>query len=164
MYVTQVQAQLAAAAALGDESTRTVAAALAAAAEPAIRLAVLSAVSAAADEITAALLDTAAAPSVSVHLDGEDIRVSVRARDSHEMQAEGEPTATSDADATARITLRLTDALKNQVEDAARREAVSVNTWLVRAATAAVSRTGGQGRRAGRSDAGTFHVTGWVTG
>ena len=38
-----------------------------------------------------------------------------------------------DAALTARITLRLPEALKTMVEDAAAREGVSVNTWIVRA-------------------------------
>ena len=68
-YVHQVQKHLSAAAALGDEQTRNTADALATAAEPAMRLAVLAALSAAADEITAALLDSPGAPAVSVRLD-----------------------------------------------------------------------------------------------
>src|SRR5581483_1994633 len=40
---------------------------------------------------------------------------------------------------TARITLRLPEALKSSVEEAAAREGVSVNTWIVRA----LSRSGG---------------------
>src|SRR5579883_2619882 len=53
--VDQVLAQLRAAAALGDERTRQVAEALAAAAEAAVRLAVLDAVTRAAGEITSTL-------------------------------------------------------------------------------------------------------------
>ena len=34
---------------------------------------------------------------------------------------------------TARITLRLPDSLKGSVEEAASREGVSVNTWIVKA-------------------------------
>ncbi|HUA30890.1 MAG TPA: toxin-antitoxin system HicB family antitoxin [Streptosporangiaceae bacterium] len=45
------------------------------------------------------------------------------------------PSATADAEpGTARLTLRLPDALKTRVEAAAAQEGVSVNTWLVRAA------------------------------
>jgi hypothetical protein len=39
----------------------------------------------------------------------------------------------------ARLTLRLPERLKSQLEDAAAREGVSVNTWLVRTLTGAVS-------------------------
>src|SRR6478609_9524291 len=116
-YVAEVQAQLRAAAALGDDATRRVADALAAAAEPATRLAVLAAVTAAADEITAALLDSPDAPQVAVRLDGEDLRIEVRvAEAAHE-------TAGEDAEASARISLRLSEALKSDVEAAAKADA-----------------------------------------
>ena len=47
----------------------------------------------------------------------------------------------------ARINLRLPDQLKARVEQAAEREGLSVNAWLVRAASAAVDRSAtGRGR------------------
>ena len=116
-YVTQVQVQLTAAAALGDEQTRAVAGALSAAAEPAIRLALLGAASAAADEITAALLDSPGAPAVAVRIDGDELRIEVRPGE----PAEPEPARpTAEEDNSARISLRLSEALKGRVEDAAR--------------------------------------------
>lgn len=162
-YVSQVQAQLAAAAALGDERTKATADALAAAAEPAIRLAVLAAVTAGADDITAALLDSPGAPSVSVRIDGDELRVEVRTA---ETVPETPAPAGEDADASARISLRLTESLKFDIEAAARADAVSVNTWIVRAASRAlapapVSRpSGGHPMRAGP----THHITGWING
>jgi hypothetical protein len=62
--------------------------------------------------------------------------------------------------ATTRTTLRLPDHLKGQVETAAAREGVSVNTWLVRAVAGALE----QGERpVPRPDAhGTSRLTGWV--
>jgi hypothetical protein len=157
-YVTQVQEQLETAAALGDDHTRQTAAALATAAAPAMRLALLAAVSAAADEITAGLLDTGGAPAVSVHLEGDDLRIDVRST-----AAQPEPTAVDDGDASARISLRLSETLKTDIEAAARRDAVSVNSWLVRAATGALGeprRQAGQQARFGN----THHVTGWING
>jgi HicB family len=53
-------------------------------------------------------------------------------------------------DASARITLRLSEALKTSVEAAAAREGVSVNTWIVRAlgrATSAPTTVRRSGRR-----------------
>ncbi len=47
-------------------------------AAPAVRLALLGAVSAAANGITAALLDSPGAPAVAVRIDGADLRVEVR--------------------------------------------------------------------------------------
>jgi hypothetical protein len=166
-HVEQVQSQLAAAAALGDETTRQIASALATAAEPAVRLAVLSAASAAADEITAALIDLPGSPAVSVRMEGEDLRVDVRAAEVPEEPARpGQP---EDADASARISLRLSENLKGEIEVAARGAAVSVNTWLVHAAIAALTGPSG-GSRVTRTEirtsgaSGAHRITGWVNG
>jgi hypothetical protein len=169
-YVAQVQAHLAAAAALGDDRTKQTADALAAATEPAMRLAVLAAVSAAADDITSALLDSPGAPSVSVRIDGDDLRVDVRVA---EAEPDAAPTsAADDADANARISLRLSEGLKAEIEAAARTEAVSVNTWLVRAAGLALSSArrprpgwdpGWTGPDRGRGG-NAHHITGWING
>jgi hypothetical protein len=51
------------------------------------------------------------------------------------------PAATAGEDASARITLRLSETLKTAVEAAAAREGVSVNTWIVRALGRASSPT-----------------------
>ena len=55
---------------------------------------------------------------------------------------EHEPVAPAPADepSAARLTLRLPERLKSELESAASREGVSVNTWLVRALADAVSR------------------------
>jgi hypothetical protein len=158
-YITQVQTQLAAAAALGDDRTRETGAALATAAEPAVRLAVLAAASSLADEVTAALLDAPAAPSVAVHLDGDDVRVEVRVSEPGDAADNPAPGSPDDAENTARISLRLPEALKVQIETAARDEGVSVNTWIVRAASSVLSAGGWNSKRSsGRSR----RVTGWI--
>lgn len=168
-YVVQVQSQLAAAAALGDDAARATATALSSAAEPAIRLAVLAAVSAAADEITAALLDVTGAPAVSVQLDGAELRLDVRPTQ-HPAEAAppdaGVAGSADDADASARISLRLSETLKSQIEAAARTGSVSVNTWLVRAATNALAgpTPHGWGRPWPASPGATHHVSGWING
>src|SRR5690349_8419721 len=97
-HVTQVADQLAAAAALGDERTKEVAAALAGASASAVRLALLAAVSEAADEITAALLDYPGAPAVRTRLDGDELALEV-----HPTQAAttGEPPGRDDGEASA---------------------------------------------------------------
>jgi hypothetical protein len=165
-YVGQVQAHLTAAAALGDDRTRQTADALAAAAEPAMRLAVLAAVSAAADEITSALLDTADAPTVAVRLDGDDLRIEVRTTEA--AAPEAPPAAgVDDSDASARISLRLAESLKAEIENAARVEAVSVNTWLVRAAARALQPTrphrgGWEARGFDARGNNPHHITGWI--
>ncbi len=168
----QVATQLAATAALGDERTREIATALAAAATPAVRLAVLEATSQVADEVTAALLDAPGSPTVSVRLDDDDVVVDVRLAE----VAASEPPR-DDGDPSARISLRLSEALKADLEAAAARDGVSVNTWLVRAAGAALAPGpfGGFGRPFGgpvpaggdhprHPRANNQHVTGWVNG
>jgi hypothetical protein len=164
-FVQPVEQQLAATAALGDERTQQVAASLTSAAGPAVRLAVMSALSAAADEITAALLDAPGAPVVSAQLDGADIRIDVRPTVISEP-----PPVTDDTDATARISLRLSESLKADVEGAARRDGVSVNTWLVRAATRALTAPGSGGSihdvvaEAVRRANNAHRITGWING
>jgi hypothetical protein len=163
-YVAQIQTSLTAAAALGDEATRHTAEALCTAAEPAARLAVLAAVTAAADEITAALLDSPGSPAVAVRLDGEDLRVEVRlAEPAPEPPADDPDTA----DATARISLRLPEGLKTEVEAAAKAASVSVNTWLVRAAGRALAAGRARpGFEAGgwESRSSGHRITGWING
>jgi hypothetical protein len=134
-HIAQVSEQLAAAAALGDDRTKEIAGHLASASASAVRLALLNAVSEAADEITAALLDYPGSPAVGVHLDGAEITLDVRPTQSPE---DAEAPRRDDGEANARISLRLTEALKAEIDAAAEREGVSVNTWLVRAAAAAL--------------------------
>lgn len=164
-YVTDVQAQLAAAAALGDEHTRTVASALSTAAEPAIRLALVNATSAAADEITAALLDSPGAPTVSVRIDGDELRIEVRPGDQATPGPEPARPAPEE-DNNARISLRLSEALKGRVEDAARVDGTSVNAWILRALEHALAAP--PGTRGGPWHSGHHlhgkRVTGWVNG
>lgn len=157
-YVDQVREQLSAAAALGDARTQQIAASLSSTAAPAVQLAVLSAIADAAEEITAALLDFPAAPSVTTRWDGAALQVEVTAGADAPLDPRPD-----DGDATARISLRLTDGLKAEVDAAAARDGVSVNTWLVRAAAAAVRST--PGRRPGLDlRTPTHRVTGWING
>lgn len=166
-HLAQVHEQLSAAAALGDERTREIAATLATAATPAVRLAILNALTSLTDEITAALLDHPGSPGVTIRLDGDEVRVAVQA-------ARSDTTAEArrdDGDTSARISLRLSEALKADVDDAAARDGVSVNTWLVRAASSALnsspfggSSAGHGGDRSGRTANPNHHVTGWING
>ncbi|MEO8889815.1 MAG: toxin-antitoxin system HicB family antitoxin [Jatrophihabitantaceae bacterium] len=172
-YVRQVHDQLTATAALGDERTQQIAGTLSTASASAVRLAILAALSQAADEITAALLDAPGTPVVSVRLDGDAVRVEV-------VSSEPGPAATrtDDGDASARISLRLAESLKADVEQAAGRDGVSVNTWLVRAASTALTPTsppgfagpGGRGPvgresgPGGRRNNNAHHITGWING
>jgi hypothetical protein len=170
--LAKVQEQLRAVAALGDERTQQVADALATAAVPAVRLAVLNALAGAADDITEALLAFPGSPVVTVRLDGDDIAVDVHATASG---VEDDEPRRDDGEATARISLRLTEALKAEIDQAAEQEGISVNTWLVRAAGAALrpnpfsgfgpgfpfNAGGGRGRGRGGNQ---HHVSGWING
>lgn len=168
-YVEQVQTQVAAAAGLGDEATRATADALVAAAEPAVRLAVLAAVSAAAAEITAALLDAPGAPVVSAALDGADLRIDVRPTAGAGGPAPAvAPPGLDEGDASARVSLRLPETLKAQVDAAARDQGLSANTWIVRAIAAALVAAGGRDAARGGRDRWTWgadrRLSGWING
>lgn len=121
----------------GDES-RAVAERMTATIDSALRLALLEAVSAAAAEITVDL----APGCVDVLLRGRDPEFAVTLPPQDPPQAPIAPLApppVADAEdgGTARITLRLSDQLKTRVEQAAGKEGLSVNAWLIRALSAA---------------------------
>ena len=61
-----------------------------------------------------------------------------------------------------RINLRLGQDLKDRVEEAAREAVLSVNAWLVRAAVAALTADGSDGRSQPRAARGDERYSGWV--
>lgn len=134
-YVSDLQRQLVDAAANGADDTRVIAERLATGLDAAARLVLLDALSAAAGEITRDL----APGSVDMRLRGREIEFVV-AQPNAETDADERPTATVDLDdaSTSRTTLRLPDALKARVDEAAAADGLSVNTWLVRAIAAAL--------------------------
>jgi hypothetical protein len=185
-YIDSLRRELAVAAEAGGEDARALAERLTAPLESAARLALLDALSAAAGEITREL----APGSVDVRLRGRDPDFVVTPPPTGQaLEAAGGapepslkgmltssigvmmgviPPATSpdDADAeeggTSRITLRLPEHLKPRVEEAASQAGLSVNAWLVRVVSAALTTGGGPrtesqaGTQVGRS------YTGWV--
>ncbi|MFU8947866.1 histidine kinase [Mycetocola zhadangensis] len=134
-YVLDLQRQLADATEHSSEDTRLIAERLAASLDAATRLVLLDALSAAAGEITRDL----APGAVDLRLRGREVEFVVTAP-STEPEADDRPTATIDLDdaSTSRTTLRLPDALKARVDEAAAADGLSVNTWLVRAVAAAL--------------------------
>ena len=134
-YVTDLQRQLAETAANGAEDTRVVAQRLAAGLDAATRLVLLDVLSAAVGEITRDL----APGSVDLRLRGREIEFVVT-QPNPESDAEDRQPAAVDLDdtSTSRTTLRLPDALKTRVDEAAAADGLSVNTWLVRAIAAAL--------------------------
>lgn len=169
-YVDGLRRELVVAAAAGGEQARVLAERLAAALESAARLALLDALSAAADEIT---LDLAPG-SVEVRLRGRDPEFVVTAPpadglfdEAPEAPAGLPPAAAappdSDEAGTSRITLRLPTHLKPRIDEAASRVGLSVNAWLVRAISAAVE-PADRGRSSDRRPSTQFgrRYTGWV--
>ena len=134
-YVSDLQRQLVEPFANGAEDTRAVAEQLAAGLDAATRLVLLDVLSAAMGEITRDL----APGSVDLRLRGREVEFVVTAAGS-EQDADELPSASVDLDdaSTSRTTLRLPDALKARVDEAALADGLSVNTWLVRAIAAAL--------------------------
>ena len=156
-YVTDLQRQLADAAANGAEETRAAAERVAAGLDAATRLVLLDALSAAVGEITRDL----APGSVDLRLRGRDVEFVVTPATT-EAEADERPVVTVDLDdaSTSRTTLRLPDALKARVDEAAAADGLSVNTWLVRAVAAALDPK--QRRTAQRSLRTGDNFAGWA--
>jgi hypothetical protein len=161
-YVEQLRDELANAAELGGAEARALAERLTAPMESAFRLALLDALGAAADEIT-----TEMAPgSVQVRLRDRApvfvVTLPPAEEAAPEQPAAPLPPVTESDDAVSRINLRLPDQLKARIEEAASGEGLSVNSWLVRAASAAVNRPAGGTQQARRAATGSSRLTGWA--
>ena len=122
-HVSAIQGELAAAAALGDESTAEAGRRLAEALGSSLQLRLLELLGEAALDVTAQL----PAGHVEVRLAGREPQLVVVT----EPEAIPEAQPQTD-DSSARITLRLGEALKLAVETAADREQTSTNMWIVR--------------------------------
>lgn len=143
-YVDDIEGQLAVAGAAGGPEAAIVAERLVLTLRSAVRLALLEAISAAADELTLEL----APGSVEVRLRGgepsfviEGVVATPPATEPGQVSphAPADPLLGElDEGASTRINLRMPDTLKARVEAAALREGRSINAWLVRAATAAL--------------------------
>ena len=129
-YLETLRADLAAAAAPGGEETTRAAEVLGHALESSARLALLEALSDAAAEITTRLPDA----SVEVRLRGRsaDLVVTSATPVSPAAPALAAPVPEGGGD-LSRLTLRMPETLKAQVEQTAAAEGISVNAWLVRA-------------------------------
>ncbi|GIH71306.1 toxin-antitoxin system HicB family antitoxin [Sphaerimonospora thailandensis] len=171
-YVENLRRELAVAAEAGGPDARALAERLTGVLESATRLTLLEALSAAADEITRDL----APGSVDVRLRGGDPTFVVtppQPGPSSEVVVGGPETApptvppagpsSGEEGGTARMTLRLPEHLKVRVEEAAGRQGISVNAWLVRAVSAAFEPGAGSGPadRPRRPQSGRGY-TGWV--
>jgi hypothetical protein len=161
-YVENLRRELAVAAAAGGDEARALADRLTAPLDSATRLMLLDALSAAADDITAEL----APGSVELRLRSGDPEFVVTPAPADEPQPPERPAAApppeEDDGPVARINLRLPEQLKAGVEQAAARERLSVNAWLVRAAAAAVANDDRDRRPPARGGRIGQAYTGWV--
>lgn len=170
-YIESIHQQLADTAEAAGDEARALAERLAAPLDAAIRLALQDALGAAAEEITVEL----APGSVELRIHGRNPEFVVtpapaeRSLDDFSDASYGATSgATSlspthaDEGGTSRINLRMPDHLKARVEQAASGEGLSVNTWLVRAASSALDRADAGGRREERASRGAGRYTGWV--
>ncbi|WP_433855004.1 hypothetical protein [Streptomyces kronopolitis] len=166
-YVDTLRRELAVAAEAGGEDARELAERLTTPLESATRLTMLNVLSAAMDEITREL----APGSVDVRLRGLDpdfvVTLPSGAGVPHEAAAApaeplaAPPPADGDDGGIARVNLRLPAHLKARAEEAANREGLSVNAWLVRAVSAAVD-GGTRPRAAEKTHTVGQNFTGWV--
>src|SRR5262245_1938970 len=158
-YVENLRRELLVAAEAGGPEARELAERLTAPLESAIRLTLLDALSTAADEITREL----APGSVEVRLRAGEPDFVVTSAPAEAPAAPVADAAPAEADegATARISFRLPEQLKAGIEQAASRERLSVNAWLVRVAAAALSQHGGDRLPRGGGRIGQAY-RGWV--
>ncbi|QLH25547.1 hypothetical protein [Streptomyces sp. Rer75] len=175
-YVDDLRQELITAAEAGDAQTREVAERLVAPLSASVRLVLLDALSAAADEITREL----APGAVEVRLRGLDPGFVVTLPPSEEPSDEsarpfsqpfdGAPPEAPPAPgapgakdgATARVNFRPPEQLKARIEEAASREGLSVNAWLVRAASAMLHHEDPGRRSERRAPHVGQNYTGWV--
>jgi hypothetical protein len=158
-YVDSVRHELNVAADAGGADAAALADRLSAPLESAFRLALLEALSEAAEEITREL----APGSVDVRLRGRDPAFVVTPAPDEPAATIPEAPASGDLDdgGTWRVTLRLPENLRTGVDAAARGAGLSVNAWLVRAVGGALGADARvtRGRSHGDSDK---NFSGWV--
>jgi hypothetical protein len=170
VFVDRVRRELAVAAEAGGPDAVALAERLTAPLASTFQLALLDALSRAADEITRDLAPgsvevrlRAGEPSFAVTVPTVEpaaapVAPSMAPPEPDDGSVEGEG-------ATARINFRVPDQLKARIEEAAAAQGRSVNAWLTRAASAAL-RTPSQASTADPSPTGgrsTQHYTGWVS-
>jgi hypothetical protein len=163
-YLDEIRQHLGAAADAGGDEARALADRLIAPLDAAVRLALQHALADAADEITLEL----APGSVELRVRGRDLAFVVTAPPIETTEDEAahiteatEPPPDDDGE-MARINVRMPEHLKSRVERSARSQQVSVNAWLVRAATAALERSDGPPRSEWRGPRGVQRYRGWA--
>ena len=164
-YVDKIRNELAAVAETGGEEARALAERLVAPLDSAVRLVLLEALAAAADAITRDL----APGSVHLRLRGRDPAFVVTPPPT-DAPADDRPVPPAGAEAkdaeahdgpVARINFRPPEHLKVRIDEAAAQEGLSVNAWLVRAASAALD-PAARRSESRRSGSATARFTGWA--
>ncbi|MCP2274125.1 Arc family DNA-binding protein [Actinokineospora diospyrosa] len=158
-YVNKLGQEFATLAEAGGDEARALVERLTGPLESAIRMTLLEALSAAADEITSDL----APGSVELRLRGREPDFVVNARSDETPQDTAEVSAEAlfaEEGPSARINVRLPEQLKTAVEEAAAAEGRSVNAWLIRAASAALRQPTQRPESGGKRT--KQRLTGWV--
>jgi HicB family len=138
-HIQSIQADLASAAALGDETTAETARRLSDALGASLNLRLLDIL----DDVSLALNEQLDAGHVEVRLSGREPQLV------YVPEPAGEAQALPGDELSARITLRLPESLKVGVEATSAQEGISTNAWVVRALARALdqgSRPKGRGR------------------
>jgi hypothetical protein len=173
-YVENIQHHLVVAAEAGAGDAPALAQRLLAPLDAAMRLALQDALAAAAEEITCELAPgsvelrlrggelefAVTSPPVDASAGADDDRGDAPPFGGAPVERPRDPADTDDG-AVARINLRMPETFKGRVERAAAAEGLSVNTWLVRAAAAALER-GDSGRPARNPSRSKQRYTGWA--
>ena len=128
-HLSALRADLASAAAVGGDDVARAASLLGDAVEPALRLVLLDLLAEAADELSGQLPGAL----VELRLRGREPELVATVHSAPEPAFEA-----GTEEGTARLTLRLPEALKTRAETAAQAESLSVNSWLVRAVSTAL--------------------------
>lgn len=155
-YVASLRRDLMVNAAAGGADAEAIAERLAAPLESSVRLVLLKALSNATEEISRGL----PAGSVELRLSGLDPSFVVTSAPAPPAEEEYVAPPTPDDGATARINFRPPEQLKTRIEEAAGREGMSVNAWLVRSVSATLNRESRRPIR--RAPRGGDHQTGWA--
>jgi hypothetical protein len=134
-YVDAVRADLEAAAAAGTDDAQATARLLSGALDASLRLALVDALSEVAAEVTAH-----GDVEVEIRMRGREPQVVVSAAPAlDEPVPAAEPFDDGDDRASARLTVRMPESLKERAEEEAGRDGLSVNAWMVRAVQSALS-------------------------
>ena len=148
-YLEAIARDLDRATALADDSTRELTQRVVSVLEPGLRLAMVQLLSNGAAQLTAEL----GGPVVTIRMEGREPSWHIARDDSPSTS----PTTSEpdDDESTARVTVRLPEALKRRSESAAQSSGQSLNTWIIQALRRATSSEHTTNRSSRR-------ITGWA--